>query len=609
MACVLVFFQVPHSLMLTSLDGKQLGKKFAGLLIAAAAIFSGNAAGDARQASGQFDGPAELPRVAVKSSLKDTPATGKVRSVGASNDLQKVLDDAACGDTLKLEAGAVFSGHYKIPAKHCDDAHWIVVRTSAPDSALPAEGVRLTPCYAGVASLPGRPAYPCSSPKNVLARIEFPKRGRGPIEFASGANHYRFLGLEITRTVSEEPVSNLILVDGESTADHLVFDRDWIHGTAQSETTRGIGLGGSTDVAVVDSYFSDFHCIAGTGSCTDAQAVAGGTGDNPMGPYRIENNFLEASGEMIIFGGGHAAGAPHDIIIRRNHMFRPMTWMRGNPGFVGATNGHPFIIKNLFELKNAERVLFENNVLENCWGGFSQEGYAILLTPRNQEPNKCPDCLVLDVTIRNSRISNVGAGFQIADARSDVGDFAKEGGRYSIHDVLIENLDGEKFQGHGALFEIISTHVVLHDLSINHITGQASKVLFLIGERTTDAKMPNFTLTNNLLGAGKHQFLLTGGDSANCAFRPEVQGPAGVFESCFVDAKVAGNVIIGGTNKWPPKNYLVKNIGEVGFQAADKESISDYRLHPSSKFKNAGTDQKDVGADMDAIDAATKDVL
>jgi hypothetical protein len=215
----------------------------------------------------------------------------------------------------------------------------------------------------------------------------------------------------------------------------------------------------------------------------------------------------------------------------------------------------------------------------------------------------------LDVTIRNSRISNVGAGFQIGNVPSDVGDYAKDGGRYSIHDVLVENLDGEKFQGHGVLFEIISTRVTLHDVSIDHVTGQATKSLFLIGERTNEAKIPNFTFTNNLLSAGKQPVLLTGGGPENCAFRPEVQGPAGVLQSCFTNARVAGNVIIGGNNKWPPKNYPVKNIGEVGFKAADKEQVSDYRLHPTSRYKNAGTDQKDVGADIDAIEAATRDVL
>jgi len=131
----------------------------------------------------------------------------------------------------------------------------------------------------------------------------------------------------------------------------------------------------------------------------------------------------------------------------------------------------------------------------------------------------------------------------------------------------------------------------------------------MMGARTSEAKMANFTFTNNLLSAVKQQILLTGGGEENCAYRPEVQGPAGVFESCFTNSKVAGNVIIGGSNKWPAKNSLVKKNGDVGFKAADKEHVSDYRLHPSSRYKNAGTDQKDVGADVDAIEAATRNIL
>jgi hypothetical protein len=41
-----------------------------------------------------------------------------------------------------------------------------------------------------------------------------------------------------------------------------VVDRSWLHGALQDETHAGVKLSGMTNVAVVDSYFSDFHCIA-----------------------------------------------------------------------------------------------------------------------------------------------------------------------------------------------------------------------------------------------------------------------------------------------------------------------------------------------------------
>src|ERR1019366_7384898 len=120
-----------------------------------------------------FDGPAELPREYVKSTLKNTPAHGKTWTVRSGQSLEPVLANAACGDIIQLQAGATFGGNFVIPAKNCDDSHWIIIRTSAPDSSLPPEGTRLTPCYGGVSSLPGRPPLHCSSTANVLARIEF----------------------------------------------------------------------------------------------------------------------------------------------------------------------------------------------------------------------------------------------------------------------------------------------------------------------------------------------------------------------------------------------------------------------------------------------------
>ena len=158
-------------------------------------------------AGGAMDGPAELPRVSVSSAMADTPAPGSTIFVNAGGDFQAALNRAHCGDTIQLQAGATFSGTFDFPAKACDNNHWIIVRTSALDSSLPAEGQRMTPCYAGVTSLPGRPQYPCASASKVLAKLQLPGPSGILATFLSGANHYRLLGLEITRPagVKERP--------------------------------------------------------------------------------------------------------------------------------------------------------------------------------------------------------------------------------------------------------------------------------------------------------------------------------------------------------------------------------------------------------------------
>ena len=201
-------------------------------------------------------------------------------------------------------------------------------------------------------------------------------------------DHVRFIGIEWTTP----PDANIGRIVTAEHADHVIFDRNWVHPAEGTEVGHGIGIiDGSHMIAVINSYISGLNCIARTGKCTDATAVGGGRGDEPISTLKIYNNFLESAGENILFGGGAANQVPTDIEIRRNHLFRPMLWKEGEPGYTPTASGHPYIVKNNFELKSAIRVLFEANLLENTWGGFSQTGFSILLTPDNQA-ERVPGC-------------------------------------------------------------------------------------------------------------------------------------------------------------------------------------------------------------------------
>jgi hypothetical protein len=560
-------------------------------------------AGSTAPTPGHFDGPAELPRIYVRSMLADTPAPGQVRLVKESDSLQDAIDSSRCGDTLKLQAGATFRGLFRLPAKACDDSHWIILRTSAPDGSLPPEGTRITPCYAGVAGLPGRPDLHCASVRNVMAKIEFDaKSDNGPILLSAGANHYRFIGLEITR--AKPGVHMRHLVQPEGTAQNLIFDRLWLHGTAQDETKGGVHLSGTTYVAVVDSYFSDFHCIAMRGSCTDAQAVNGGGGDAPGGPYKIVNNFLEASGENIMFGGAPGSTTPADLEIRRNHLFKPISWKPGRPDFVGSAGNDPFIVKNHFELKNAQRVLFEGNVLENVWGGFTQTGFSILLTPVNQS-NVCPLCRVTDVTIRYNKIIHCASVLQLANALNKFGTSASAGERYSIHDLVVDDIDGEAYKGFGNFLTIVSIAQPIKDVLIDHVTAFPPKALITILNGADRSKLGNFKVTNNVFTAGVRQIASAGGGRNNCASVPG-NHPADLWNSCFANSAFSHNMIIDGKGAWPPDNVLV-DARAAGIPDSRPVNASQYR--PCSKKGDAPCSHLSrVGADIDAIEKATAGV-
>ena len=561
-----------------------------------------------------YDGPAELPRTFMSTSMGDTPAPGATTFVGAGQSLQTALNNANCGDTIALQAGAVFSGNVTFPARTCDDQHWIVVRTSALDSALPAEGSRMLPCYSGVSSLPGRPAFTCPSLTHALARIvSTATNGMGPIILAPGANHYRFIGVEITRTAGTGIAYQLVSVP-TGTADHIILDRVWLHGTPKDDNKNGVNMSGMNYAALIDSYANDFHCTAGTGSCTDAKVVGAGNSTSQDGVFKITNNFLEASGENILMGGASATTTPADIEIRHNHFFKPLTWMLGQPGFVGGVSGNPFIVKNLLELKNAQRVLIEGNIFEYSWGGFSQYGYGLLLTPKNQASG-CPICQVTDITIRYNTFSHTGSGISMANVPDDNGAIATAGERYSIHDITIEDVNMKFYNGNGTLFQVDNGWPTgpLNSVSINHITGfpdPSSKIMSLSND-TANLQMYGFTLTNSIIGQALYPIWSASGLTTDCA-RSDV--PVTSLTACFTSYSYNSNAMIAvslanyPSTKWPADNYFPSGAGAVQFASFNNANGGDYTLLSGSPYKNAGSDGKDLGADIGAIQTATAGV-
>ena len=553
---------------------------------------------------GDKDGPAELPKACYYTALDGTPSPGKQVRVAANSDLSAAIDGAKCGDTLLLPAGASFNVN-ELPAKKCDDQHYITVRTDTPDSKLPAEGTRISPAWAGVASLPGRPpfAQPSHGAAKLLATL-LVRRASGAIV----GDHIRFIGIEWT-TPPDAEIGRIVTAEH---SDHVIFDRNWVHPADGREVGHGIGIiHGSHMIAVINSYISGLNCIARTGKCTDATAVGGGSGDDPISTLKIYNNFLESAGENILFGGSAATQVPTDIEIRRNHLFRPMLWKEGQPGYTPTASGEPYIVKNNCELKNAIRVLVEANLLENTWGGFSQTGYSILITPKNQA-SECPICRVNDVTIRFDRIRNVAGVLQIANALAKTGAAAADGGRYSIHDIFADDLHDTDYKGGGSFLILISARPPVHDIQIDHVTAFVSGVLLSI--LNSGAKLPNFTLTNSVFSAGDRRppVASAGGGPQSCASKNQALGSEAVLQACFDPYRFDRNLIISGRGSFPKGNIVVGSPQAAGIRDLKDVIAKDPRLchakgpgcAKASPGAGAASDGGDLGADIDAVEAA-----
>lgn len=213
--------------------------------------------------------------------------TGATLTVNAGGDLQAALDKAQLGDTIVLEAGARWTGPFKLPNKTTGSG-WIYV-VSSHLSVLPPAGTRISP--ANAANMP---------------KIMAPKAQSAVVTVANSHN-FRFVGIEFAPVPGAALVYQVVTIGNGNLSpatlpNHIVFDRCYVHGEpGAAANRRGIEMDGAY-VAVVDSYISDFQEIQ-----TDSQGLLA---YNTTGPLQIVNNYIEAASENVLFGGPIPA-TPH----------------------------------------------------------------------------------------------------------------------------------------------------------------------------------------------------------------------------------------------------------------------------------------------------------
>jgi hypothetical protein len=219
---------------------------------------------------------------------------------------------------------------------------------------------------------------------------------------------------------------------------------------------------------------------------------------------------------------------------------------------------------------------------------------------------------VTDVTVRYTKISHVAAGFQIANGVSSTGGKPLAGQRYSIHDLVVDDIDGSKYGGTGLFAQISNASgvSVIQDLQINHITAFPAHTMLSVGNALSNPDMKNFVFSNNLMTTGRYPVWSVGGGSSNCAFSDV---PLTVLTTCFTPYSFTHNALVASpasfpSTKWPAGNYFAATTTTVQLANYNGGIGGDYHLAASSPYKNAGTDGKDLGADINALTAATSGV-
>jgi hypothetical protein len=355
----------------------------------------------------------------------------------------------------------------------------------------------------------------------------------------------------------------------------IVLDRVYVSAGPTNNTRRCVGFNGNS-LAVVNSWLADCHSKG-----FDTQGIGGWTG---AGPFLIQNNHIEGSGQGIMFGGADTqipGMVPSDITIRGNHLYKPMSW-----------GGGRWSVKATFELKNARRVLFEGNVLENHWID-AQVGFAILLMATNQDGG-APWSTVQDITIQNNIVKASTGGVNISSR------WAANGGSVieQVQRVLVRN----------NLFT---------DVGRDPVTGVAGRLLQLLGD------LKNITLVQNTFVGGGYVSsvaLAMDGDKQlgtmilNNVFGATEFGLFGSgagegsrgFATYLTGGIVQGNALVGrpaslypvGTNAFP------SSLSSADFNGP---SVGDFTLRASLPWSASGGSL--VGVDGRAVLAATRSVV
>ena len=500
----------------------------------------------------------ELPRDSV--AVAWIAATGRTINVRQGDNLQRALESAQRGDEVVIEAGAEFRGNFELPAKSGQATDgWIVVRTSALDQ-LPPPGIRIDPLQHAAA----------------MPRLVTPNE-RAVLATEAGASGWRIVGIELTVDPAFSRVQQglVLLGDGsmmqraiEQVPQDLILDRVYVHGQPNTNLKRCVALN-SARTAIVDSQLLECH-----GKGFDSQSILGWNGP---GPFRIENNRLEAAGEVIMFGGSDPAIpnlVPSDVIIRRNYLYRPISW-KG-----------VWTVKNLFELKNAQRVLVEGNVMENNWAD-AQVGFAVVL---GSADTGYPWCIVQDVLFRYNHIHNSAGGFNLFEHYGN----AVSMRRVAVRHNLLTSIGVGGLGMNGRMFQLQGR---IDDLAIENNTGFAPKVYITFGDGR--APMARFSFRNNIGGDAEYP---VHGAQGNGAQAIAVYTTAGSrFERNIIVTRQPPRVLPPNNTYPPARDVIGFNDGGVGLTA--------WRLSRESHFWASGSGASTPGADIDGLVQRLADVV
>jgi regulation of enolase protein 1 (concanavalin A-like superfamily) len=400
--------------------------------------------------------------------------------------------------------------------------------------------------------------------------------GPGPYRIIN--NHLEAAGENILFGGSDPQITNLVPSDIEIRGNYMTKDVAWRSAILRTPARPSAVSAGSGALAAGTHYFKVAAVIQ----------AGGGNGYSAASP---EVAVTVTAGRAVTLSWAAVSGADKYRVYRgttSNGQSRYLETTATTFTYSGSSeiSGTPrssatrWTAKNLLELKNAQRVTIDGNVMEHNWSGF-QQGYAVVLTPRNQS-DTAPWSVVRDVTFTNNTVRDVAAGFMILGR--DYNNTSQLTRNIRIVNNVFERVSD--YWGNTGRFMVITEGP--SGLIIDHNTIDHESLVVDVANGTVSG----FVFTNNIARHNTYGIKGQGTTTGN-----------GTLNAFFPGAVVRGNVLAGGPASWYPSGNFFPSAAQFLPQFVNA-ATGDWRLAASSAYNNAATDGTDVGADIGDLESA-----
>ncbi len=507
-----------------------------------------------------------------------------------------------------------------------------------------------------------------ATPDGAIVDLQTPVTAtRFRCTLARPASHWRIQGIELRKKPGQVTLYNLVQIgSGQETAregivHHIEFDHVYIHGVQEEDGPRICLVFNVAYSSITDSRIE--HCIK------QGEESKGIGGWQAPGPVLIRNNYIAAGSINILYGGdyvrieGLVNGDNGGFRIEGNHFARPL-WTKYTAGtggtapptgacstysqYLNVSNGQWYIclggawttaplcaegeyfrrtnvtqncpsgacwkcasgvfvpstvfrgasynIKNLLELKSMINAIVAGNVFENNWGD-AQSGIAVWVVSQVAQGNANGWVRGEDIRFERNIIRNSSQGIRLGSEGNTT--FGHRNTRVQIRDNLMYKIGTTDYPSFSyddsrpiSFSGFCDDCLFDHNTVISNTTGGS-------GLTFDTNPLARFRLTNSITYGNRYGLQYDGG--VGC----------GVY---LPSPSILQNTVVINldASTWTDPNCAA-NLRGVANNTQMFNGSGDYRLRTTSPYSAScttgcdfvGTDGKDLGADVDLVDAAT----